>query len=73
MSYYGAIDTYANLETRAFYRAVFVHACVQFKLQFKYMVAFALIFYFLFFFNFFVGHIHMSYFGATGTTVLDFW
>ena len=29
----------------------------------------------LFFFLkvFFVGHIHMSYFGATGTPVLDFW
>ena len=27
----------------------------------------------LFFKVFFVGHIHMSYFGATGTPVLDFW
>ena len=27
----------------------------------------------LFFLKFFVGHMHMSYFGATGTPVLDFW
>ena len=26
-----------------------------------------------FFLNFLVGHIHMSYFGATGTPALDFW
>ena len=30
-------------------------------------------FFFFFFFNIFGGHIHMSYFGATDTPVLDFW
>ena len=30
-------------------------------------------FFLLFFLSLFVGHIHMSYFGATGTPVLDFW
>ena len=40
------------------------------------MVAFLLLCYqysFFLFFSFFVGHIHMSFFGATGTPVLDFW
>ena len=27
----------------------------------------------LFFLSYFVGHIHKSYFGVTGTLVLDFW
>ena len=30
-------------------------------------------FFFFFFLNNFGGHIHMSYFGATDTPVLDFW
>ena len=34
---------------------------------------FGIIIIFFFFLNIFGGHIHMSYFGATDTPVLDFW
>ena len=44
-------------------------------IQYKFFLFFIFIIFFKFFFflSFFVGHIHMSYFGATGTPVLDFW
>ena len=47
--------------------------CMLLVRNLYYLISFFFFFFFFFLNSFFVGHIHMSYFGATGTPVLDFW
>ena len=55
------------------YDLIFLHTYRQFIVLYSDKMFSSFFFFFFFFLNIFGGHIHMSYFGATDTPVLDFW